>query len=46
MMGDSEIEERVMPRLTISARNDFFFNFTIAHNQEPTMVVVATMFGS
>jgi hypothetical protein len=46
MMGDSEAEERVMPRLTRSARNNFFFSFTIAHNQEPTMVVVATIFGS
>jgi hypothetical protein len=46
MIGDSEVEERVMPRLTTSAWNNLFFSFTIAHNQEPTMVVVATMFGS
>jgi hypothetical protein len=46
MMGDSEVEERVMPGLTRSARNNFFFSFTIAHNQKPTMVVVATMVGS
>jgi hypothetical protein len=46
MMGDSEVEERVLPILTRSARNNFFFSFTIAYNQEPTMVVVATMFGS
>jgi hypothetical protein len=45
MMGDSEVEERVMPRLARSARNNFLLSFTIAHNQEPTMVV-ATMFGS
>jgi hypothetical protein len=45
MMGDSEVEERVMSRLTRSARNNFFFSFTIVHNQEPTMVVVATMVG-
>jgi hypothetical protein len=46
MMGDSKVEEIVMPKLTRAARNKFFFSFTIAHNQEPTMVVVATMFGS